>query len=818
MCMHWTRNRYNRLDHSLRFCYCKLRQAGTGADLKMSSDFNDRDFSLKKKKRKKVSKFRKLLSYIVFILAMAAAVAAVMLVFFLKDISRSLPSSYEILAHQPSLTSVVYDRNNRVVANLFQENRTWVKLEEVSPWMVKAVLAAEDDDFYDHSGIKFSAILRALIVDVFHGTKRQGGSTITQQLARNLFLSREKTLVRKAKEAILAIRLEKIYSKDQLLEMYLNTVYFGHGAYGIDSASRNYFGKSPAKLTIGESAMLSGLLVAPETYTPYRNPTGSNKRKNYVLGRMLDLDWISKANYEKFEAELPKLVKRQAKSGGLSLKQAPYFVSHILFKHLLPTYGTEKIYRGGLAIHTTIDMDLQKKAEELVSKMSHEGALVAIDPNTGEVLALVGGRDFEKSKFNRATQAFRQPGSAFKPIVYATAVENGYRPVDHVLDAPLTFPNGWSPGNYSGNYSGEMTLTYALAKSVNTVAVRVAQIVGVNKIIEMSRKVGITTPYLPDDLSLALGTASVTPLEMCAAYSVFANNGYKVEPFSIKEILAKNGDALEQTGPNLMPAMSPATAATMRSMLEQVAIWGTGAKARIPNHETFGKTGTTNDWTDAWFVGGIPGLVVVVYVGNDNHKPLGGRMTGTVAAVPVWKEFVTFAAQKLKLPQTFIVQPDIGVESVRLCQKTGFLASDGCEKTINLLVPLGHAPMSVCPWHGGSLLAAREDLNAPQLLLAPIDDISLSTEYAMVLQDDYNYYDDAYDSAVKPKEEVTYPYALPEPAAPAVPAPVTVKKPKVKETEKVPKKEEEPYKKDPSDQDAMEKRYQELLKEYNIID
>lgn len=763
----------------------------------LNKNSRDQDFALQNKigKKKKTSLIRKLFSALFLLLLVATALAAVFLTLFLKDITRTLPTTDEIIEYEPSLATVIYDRNGNVVTRLFQENRNWVKLDTVSPWMVKAILAAEDDTFYDHSGIRPIAIIRAGLVDVFHRGARQGGSTITQQLARNLFLSREKTLIRKAKEAILALRLEKIYTKDQLLEMYLNTIYMGHGAYGIESAARTYYGKPPAELTIAESAILAGLVAAPEKYTPLRNPENSQTRREYVLRRMLDLDWISKADYDASVKETPKLVARSKKKSSLSLKDAPHFVSYLLFNYLLPNYGTEKVYRGGLRVYTTIDMDLQRKAEELIAGMKHEGALVALDPNTGEILALVGGRDFEESKFNRATQAYRQPGSSFKPIVYAAALEDGYRAIDHLLDAPLLFPNGWAPGNYSGNkFDGEVTFMEGLARSLNTVAVRLAQIDGVSKVIDMARRLGISTQYLPEDLSVSLGTASVTPLEMCVVYSTFANNGYKVTPFGIKEIKSKNGESLEQTGPVLANAISVTTAVTMRSMLEQVNIWGTGARARMDGYQSFGKTGTTNEWTDAWFAGGIPGLVTVVYVGNDNHKPLGGKQTGSVAALPIWKQFVDYAVTKMQFPKTFTLPPDAGVEAVRVCRKTGFLAAAGCTSA-TILLPTGQAPDSQCPWHGGSLAAAKADENAPQLLLAPIDDEATHYQYVMG----------------------GLPHETTEEAAP-VEEPVAVKKTEEHETTVVPQKQQDPYKQDPSKESDMEAKYQELLKRYKIIE
>lgn len=742
---------------------------------------------------------------ILFIAVAACSLGALVL---LKNVAKSLPTSDQVLAHEPSLATVIYDRNQKVVTHLFKENRTWVKFDKISPWVVKAILAAEDSDFYEHSGIKVTSIIRAGFVDVLNLGAKQGGSTITQQLARNLFLTNEKTIIRKLKEAILAVRIEKIYSKDQLLEMYLNTIYMGHGAYGIDSAAKTYFGKHASELDITESAVIAGIVAAPEAYTPFRNPERTKIRKDYVLGRMLDLDWISKADYDKSVAEMPKLVERQPRNSTLFLKDAPHFVSHILFKQLLPTYGTDNVYRGGLRIYTTIDIELQKKAEELIAGMKHEGALVALNPNTGEILALVGGRDFDNSKFNRATQAFRQPGSAFKPFVYATALEQGYRPVDHVLDAPLHFPNGWAPGNYARNqFAGEITLLDSLARSLNTSTVRLAQIDGVGRIINLARRVGISTQHMPEDLSIALGTPSVTPLEMAVAYSAFANNGYKVEPYGVKEIQARNGDSLEQSGPQLTSAISPATAVTMRSMLIQATTWGTGTRAKIPEYETFGKTGTTNDWTDAWFAGGIPGLVVVVYVGNDDHKPLGGKQTGTVAAIPIWHEFVKFAATKLNLRKGFVVPPDAGVESITVCRHTGFLAGSGC-KTAAILVPSDQVPSSICPWHGGgSAAAARADGNAPQLLLAPIDDEMTRVKYAITLNERTN--GEPARGIGKTQSGLL---SAQEPTTPVI-----VRKTSDKGTSaKVPTKEQS-YKIDYSNPKAVEKAYQDLLREYKLI-
>ena len=724
-----------------------------------------------------------------FLVAGVAAFASVVGVIMLQEITQDLPPIEQMRGYVPSLTSVVYDRKDRVIARLFEENRTWADIRQVSPWAIKAILAAEDSEFYEHQGIRLKAIARAIIRDLQSGEARQGGSTITQQLARMLFLSRARTLQRKASEAIIAIRMEKLYTKDQILEMYINMAYFGHGAYGIGAASQVFFGKTPQQLTLAEASILAGVLPAPNAYTPIRHPDRARARQNYVLTRMVEIGMITpEEKSQTLSTELTYARKAEAKASFV-MEDAPYFVSHVLFKHLLPKYGRDKIYRGGLRVHTTIDLDLQRQAEEVISKMKFEGALVALDPNTGEILALVGGRNFEESKFNRATQAYRQPGSAFKPIVYAAAMENGFRPVDHALDAPLHFANGWSPKNSDANYRGEITLTSALAQSINTVAVRVAQVIGVPAIREQARNMGITTPYLPEDLSIALGSSSLTPLEMGSAFSVFANNGYRVEPFSVKEIIDSSGNSLERNGPKLTNALSPETAVTMRSLLMQAVSWGTGTRARVEGYQVFGKTGTTNDWTDVWFVGGVPDLVVVVYVGNDNHKSLGRAFGGTVAA-PVWQEFVAKAVKTLGTPAEFKIAPGTGVESVTICRATGFLATKSCPQKANIMIAVGQAPQSYCPWHGGDVLTAQSDPNAPQLILTAEDSL-IRERYQLAA---------VWPESGKEPEEIFPP--IPPPLEQVAPPP--------------PSFVYDPYVNDPSPASDVEQRYQELLDQYNI--
>jgi penicillin-binding protein 1A len=726
---------------------------------------------------------RGLVLFVLFVVIGITAVASVIGVIFIQDIMKDLPAVEDM--RTPNLTSVIYDRHGSVIARLFEENRTWSEIGSMSPWAVRAVLAAEDSEFYRHYGIRIKAIIRAALNDIKKGAPTQGGSTITQQVARLMFLNRERTLKRKASEAILAIKMERKYTKDQILEMYMNMAYFGQRAYGITAAAQNYFARDAAKLSLAEASMLAGLLPAPNEYNPIRHIGKAVTRQRYVLNRMVETGMITEQ--ERSRALAAKLTYAVASADSrvrFVMKDAPYFVSHILFRELLPKYGRDKIYKGGLTIRTTIDLELQKHAESVISGMKFEGALVCLDPNTGEILALVGGRNFDDSKFNRATQAYRQPGSAFKPIVYAAAFENGFRPVDTILDAPLNFSNGWSPRNSDEKFSGEVTLVDALSRSINTAAVRLAQVTGVPAIMDQARSMGITTPHLADNLSLALGSSSLTPLEMAAAFSVFGNNGHSIEPYGIREIIDSNGNALEQNGPVIGDAMSPETAVTVRSMLMQAVSWGTGTRANLAKegYQTFGKTGTTNDWTDVWFVGGTPDLVTVVYVGNDDHKTLGRAFGGTVAA-PVWKEFMEKAVKIMKTPEKFQIPSGVGVENITICRTTGFRAAKPCPNKANILIAMGQAPESYCPWHGGDVILANDDINAPQLLLTPEDE-TLVGRYQLA------------NAWEEKKSEVFEPINIPAP---------------------LPDTRFEPYANDPTPAGELEQRYHELLRQYNIM-
>ncbi len=394
---------------------------------RVSSSSSERDPSSPARRNGKPPKRRSLLKSIFlvffFLFLLAGAAVSVFVALYLRDISEDMPTATEMLAHKANVASVIYDRNGEPVARLFTENRQPVELRNISPWIIKATLAAEDSSFYQHGGIRLLSIARAFIENLSNRGVRQGGSTITQQLARNLFLSQERTFERKAKEAILTVRMEQLFTKDRIMEMYLNTIYFGHGAWGVDTAARTYFGKPSSEITLPEAAILAGLIAAPGRYSPLSNFESSKVRQKYVLDRLLTLGWLNeKERDEAFAAELEfKHVPNKVQE----FNRAPYFVAHLLFNELLPKYGPDLVYSGGMEIHTTLDLKMQEAAEKAMKGLKSQGAIVGMDPETGEVLAMVGGHDFAVSKFNRATQAFRQPGSGFKPVVFASAFESG---------------------------------------------------------------------------------------------------------------------------------------------------------------------------------------------------------------------------------------------------------------------------------------------------------------------------------------------------------------------------------------------------------
>lgn len=556
-----------------------------------------------------------------------------------------LPEVKALEGYTPSESSFVYSSDGKILAELYLERRNFIPHYNIPDRVKKAFIAIEDQRFYSHPGMDVLGILRAFYKNIMAQGIVEGGSTITQQLSKMLFLRPEKSLSRKIKEAVIAVQIEKRYTKDEILGMYLNQAYFGARAYGIGAAAQTYFAKSVDSLSIAEAALLASLQKAPSLYSPFKNPSKSSFRRQLVLKKMLENGFISGEDYKKANAEpLPvKPVYRKY--------EAPYFVE-LLRQRLESKYG-KSVYTMGLRIYSTIDYKMQKAAEEAVIgginaiekrvKKGIQAALIAIDLRNGHIKALVGGTDFWETQFNRATMALRQPGSAFKPFVYLTALENGMSESDEILDEPVRFPGAkqntvWSPRNYDGEYHGYVPLKTAFALSLNTATVRLAHNIGINNIIDMAKKCGIKSalhPYLP----LALGASDATLLEMTSAYAVFAT-GNRIEPVTYGKITSRDGVLLEETFSYHTNVLMPETADTMRSLLRAVVETGTATKAREIQRTVYGKTGTTNDFSDAWFIGFDDRLVVGVWIGRDNHKPIGTKESGARAALPIWIAFM----------------------------------------------------------------------------------------------------------------------------------------------------------------------------------
>ncbi len=574
-----------------------------------------------------------------------------------------LPGIKAIEEYAPAESSIVYADDGSVLAELYAERRTFVPSYQIPQRVKLAVVAIEDARFYHHPGVDIIGILRALYHDIKAGEIVQGGSTITQQLAKMLFLTPEKSIARKIKEAAISIQLEKRYTKDEILGLYLNQAYFGAGAYGIEAASQVYFGKSCKDIDIAEAALLAGLVRAPTAFSPFKDPSKALLRREVVLRKMYELGHITKAQLTAAENEpLPEHFNKRPFN-------APYFIEY-LKQHLEARYG-DALYKGGLRIYSTINPEMQDAAEKAVTegvraiekrvRPGIQGALLCIEPATGQIKAMVGGKDFWKSQFNRATQALRQPGSAFKPFVYVTALMHGYSPTDTINDSPVSYPGAvkgrpWIPKNYDGRYRGPITLRDALAYSVNVCAVKLLASLGVDPVIESAHRLGVRSPLQPY-LPLALGASDLTLMELTSSYAVFADNGIRVEPIAYTRIKNRDGITIEDVRPTTTDVLDPDTAHMMTYMLRAVVEEGTAVRAKELKRPIAGKTGTTNDFRDAWFIGFTPRLITGVWVGRDNHKPIGPRETGARAALPIWMNFME---QVLKdKPVEDFAEPDL---------------------------------------------------------------------------------------------------------------------------------------------------------------
>ena len=647
---------------------------------------------------------------------------------------RDLPSLAQLHNIEPSLVTKIYSADGNVIKEFYTERRILIPLRRIPSHLVDALLATEDRRFFDHWGANLLAMGRALWHNFWAGRRVQGASTITQQLARTLFLTPEKTISRKIKEVLTAIKIERNYTKEEILEMYLNQCYFGRGAYGVQAAAQLYFGKNVEDLTISEGAVLIAIPKNPSRYSPINHPDLALKRRNIVLESMKNFGKISREIADSLKS-LPLEISPTSTPVG----EAPYF-TEMVRQYLEEKYGEDTLYREGLSVYTTLHLELQKAAEEALTRevevrqhnmeQTHslrdtnytvmvidtteeeptrrreykqiQGALVALDNKTGNILALVGGKDFEQSQFNRAVQALRQPGSGFKPFVYTAAIDNGAKPTDIMYDTPiiLTGDDGkeWNPENFDLIFRGPVTLREALARSINVISAKLIQKVTPQQTIFFASHMGISTPLSPYP-SLALGTSEVTLWDMVSAFSVFPNGGIKVEPKYILKITDRYGKVLEENEYSRREeVLSAQTAYIMTTMLQSVVNRGTGygARARGFTRPAGGKTGTSDNCMDNWFVGFTPQITAGVWMGYDDKTIIGENITGAHTALPVWTDFMLTAHENLPV-EYFKVPPGIYFKTA--CLESGLLATDRCPTIVTDVFTQQTLPEGVCDLH-----------------------------------------------------------------------------------------------------------------------
>jgi penicillin-binding protein 1A len=725
---------------------------------------------------------RRLVGYFFFgLLALFAAAvgatAGLLLVY-----STDLPQIDQLERYRPSAVTELYDVRGRVIGSFALQRRVIATYDDYPQVLRDALVSIEDKDFYRHSGINLWRIAGAAYRDIESGGKVQGASTLTMQLARNLFLSPDRSFYRKVQESLLAVQIERRFTKPQIFTLYANQIFLGHGSYGYEAASEFYFSKPAKKLTLEEAALLAGLPKAPQYYSPITHPERSLRRRNLVINAMLEDGKITAAQAAAAKGA-PIVLNVQKDLNSL----APNYVEEIR-RYLEAKYGSDQVHEGGLRVYTSLDMDLQKSARQalldglaayerrhgwhgkllnvlaegqkldkyedpdwdsepevnmyvhaLVTRVAAssaeirfglrtatltptdfawtkakaklpellhvgdivyvkvlsldadgkarvsleqdtgtEGALVAIDNATGDIKAMVGGRDFNLSKFNRATQALRQVGSSFKPYVYTAAIDQGASPDDTIVDAPVTFQTAsgpYTPHNYDSKFEGTITLRRALAQSRNIPALKIADRIGIKIVIDYAHRFGITS-NIPAYLPVALGSAEITPLEQTSAFSVFANDGVRVAPRYIVKVTDYEGRILEETFSDIKDVISSRTARIVTSMLREVVLHGTGVAAAKMPYPLAGKTGTTNDFTDAWFVGFSPSLTCAVWVGYDEKKSLGAKETGGHAALPIWMDFMSVALAG-KDPGEFQEAPAQGTAVARKVDTPDVAPGDG---------------------------------------------------------------------------------------------------------------------------------------------
>ncbi len=575
--------------------------------------------------------------------------------FLYEDLTVALPSVEQLTRYMTPAVTRLYADDGSLVGEFYLEKRYPLPFERIPPIVQQAFLAAEDANFYYHVGIDFLGMTRALISNWNAGRKLQGGSTITQQVVKYLLLTPEKSYRRKLQEIILSLRLERRLSKKEIFGLYLNQIYLGSGAYGVEAAAREYFGKPADELSLAESAMLAGLPPSPNRYSPRKNWEQAKMRQRYVLERMMDEHYISYA--QAMEAWQASVTLSTTHREEMLSSPAPFYVEHV-HQLLQKRYGGYATHQLGFAVHTPLNLALQQAAEQALrhgidalcerqkcgrnGEPRPEGALIAIDLASGHVKALVGGEDFQHSQFNRVTQAKRQPGSAFKPLIYSAALEHGFTPASVVMDSPVSFQSYrhvWTPQNYEKRYFGPTRLREALTFSRNVVTVKIAAQLGVKYLTSYIPKFGIHS-HLSRNLSLALGASEVTLEELVRAYGVFATGGDLFDPLFITTISDTAGQPIQEFTIARKPVIPEENAYLITSMLESVVERGTGKSVHALGRPVAGKTGTSNDFHDAWFIGYTPEMLVGVWVGYDEKRPLGDKETGGHVAAPIWLEFM----------------------------------------------------------------------------------------------------------------------------------------------------------------------------------
>ncbi len=691
-----------------------------------------------------------LLSILICICILAAAAA-------LRQLTESLPAVGSLDEYLPYLTTRVYDSKGNVISELFTERRVWIPLNKIPVDLQNAFIATEDDRFFKHWGISPRGLIRAAVKNFLAGRVVQGGSTITQQLSKLIFLTQERTFARKVREFLLAIQIERRFSKQEILQMYMNQVYFGQGAYGVAAAARIFFGKPVEELTLPESALLAGLPRLPSYYSPFNNPQRSMNRRATVLMRMRQMKYITPQE-EQMALAQPSTARKSPPPAAV----APYFIENVR-QHLDARYGADLLYRGGLAIHTTLDLEMQESAEKVMAAAlaafdkehgpvaeylrakqktdtlrksgtvsKHftvkpsttitpvQGSLVAIEPKSGAVRVMVGGRSFAESQYNRVTQSKRQPGSAFKTFVWLAALDSGMTAASTMDDLPVAFANDghdwrlieaatdyysilkatsaleedkvWVPKNYDGKYFGPVTLRKGFSFSRNIVSIRLIDRLNPHKVVEWAHTLGILSP-LDAVLSLSLGTSVLTLLELTSAFGTIAAEGIRTEPYFISKVVDFDGKVLEENFPKQSEAVPPYLNFLITNLLKAVVNEGTARSAREIRRPAAGKTGTSQDQRDLWFVGFTPDLVCGAWMGYDDFAPLGKKLAAGGVLVPWWAEFMRLAHKNIP-PRDFAVPS--GINFVKIDRVTGLLALPSCPKVLLEAFKTGTEPTEFC--------------------------------------------------------------------------------------------------------------------------